>query len=173
MKLSDTFFQCLKGLSTQKDETRIRMTIDLWYENGQDPAMLTFNQGAMREHLRLYLQAKSSRRLCSLLNLKFSSHPHCTLLHHAFQELHLIYLYHLPLSCSYPPSLSTYHHMPPTQLSPGASRRNSSLHTTIFGGRIYLHLYRFILCTLFHFYFFQILVLLYFYCSPTLQLFHY
>ena len=59
MKLSDTFFQCLKGLSTQKDGTRIRMTIDLWYENGQDPAMLTFNQGAMREHLRLYLQAKT------------------------------------------------------------------------------------------------------------------
>ena len=62
-KLSDTLLQCLKGLSTQKDGTIIRMTIDLWYDHGQDPAMLTFNQGAMREHLRLYLQAKSSRRL--------------------------------------------------------------------------------------------------------------
>ena len=58
-----TLLQCLKGLSSQKDGTRIRMTIDLWYDHGQDPAMLTFNQGAMREHLRLYLQAKSSRRL--------------------------------------------------------------------------------------------------------------
>ena len=33
----------------QKDGTRIRMT-----NHGQDPTMLTFNQGAMREHLRLY-----------------------------------------------------------------------------------------------------------------------
>ena len=118
-------------------------------------------------------RAHEDWRLCSLLNSKFSSHPHCTLLNNAFQELHPIYLYHFPLSCSYPPSLWTNHHMPPSQPSPGASKRNSSLHTTIFGGRIYLHLYRFILYTLFHFYFFQLLVLLYFYYSPILQLFHY
>ena len=52
IKLSDTLLQCLKGLSSQKDGTRIRTTIDLWYDHGQDPAMLAFfprsNEGALQ-----------------------------------------------------------------------------------------------------------------------------
>ena len=84
MKLSDTLLQCLKGLSTQKDGTRIHMTIDLWYDHGQDPAMLTFNQGAMREHLRLCLQAKSSRRL----KIVFTAEPKIL---PAYISIHFVY----------------------------------------------------------------------------------
>ena len=174
-KLSDTLLQCLKGLSTQKDGTRIRTTIDLWYDHGQDPAMLTFNQGAMREHVRLYLQAKSSRRLKIVFTAELKIlHP--SSLHNVFTmpsknfTPYICIISHSRVHIPHHDQQVTTCH-PPNH--PGASRRNSSLHTTIFGGRIYLHLYQFYLYTLFHLYFFQILVLLYFYCSPTLQLFHY
>ena len=117
--------------------------------------MLTFNQGAMREHLRLYLQAKSSRRLKIVFTaelkilLPSSLHNFFTMPSKNFTPYICIVSHsrvHIP---HHDQQVTTCH--PPNR--PGASRRNSSLHTTIFGGRIYLHLYQFYLYTLFQLYF--------------------
>ena len=118
--------------------------------HGQDPVMLTFDQGAMREHLKLCLQAIRMDPFPTLKKLKFKKNRVVGrkvegLYAGGSGLLERMACTSAVQALSGTMKVASYHYLLPTLL-------------TMPGFVLYVleHLYRYILHLLFHFYFFQL-----------------